>query len=205
MEEEEEREEAHSMYTERQPSSRALLTCSRCGAVRYVGQEFLDLMTSLEAQQGPGLQIEAVLPRHKPCNAIMHVQRLPPEQTPRDTPSPAQAGPQQEEQAPGEGEGARIPTRERLARDLERAGAPPYMIAKARAGAYDDYLSDSPAPIHDLVHDARAHHLGAIAQAAIDGQYDAQPWESAEWASSDEGQAFFAALVQASDEGRQGK
>ncbi len=160
------------MHPTRQPDSKALLTCPKCGAARYVNQEFLDLMTHLEGQQGPDLKMEAVLPRHKPCNAIMRMQRL-------------------RTESPTEPAAARTPTSELLARDLAQAQAPASMIAHARAGGYDDYRSESATPIVDLVRDARTHGLSAIAEAAIEGKYDAQRWESDEWAKSEEGQAAF--------------
>jgi hypothetical protein len=56
------------------------------------------------------------------------------------------------------------PTSERLAQALEQAGAPGWMIAKARVKAYDDYQDDSATPIVDLVRDCEANGLSALAQ-----------------------------------------
>src|SRR5437588_1888885 len=65
----------------RQPDSVALLVCPICGAKRYVNQSFFDF--GQEARQVAILGVPPeyketaerleVLPRHKPCNAIMQV------------------------------------------------------------------------------------------------------------------------------------
>ena len=93
----------------------------------------------------------------------------------------------------------RIPTTKRLADALRQAGAPAEMIARAQAGAYDDLKSQSATPILDLVNDYRRAGLNAIASRTSDGEFDAAPWESEEWAHSPEGQMllleFFGAPV----------
>jgi hypothetical protein len=86
----------------------------------------------------------------------------------------------------------RKPTSEKLAEALSLAGAPQDMIARAEAGYYDDYKSPLATPIMALVIHARAAGLHTIAEQAKDGEFDAQDWESDEWAQSPEGQETFA-------------
>lgn len=87
------------------------------------------------------------------------------------------------------------PTTERLAQALEAAGAPTDMIDRARAGFYDDYKSPLALPITELVKDARANGLDAIAADAMDGRYDATKEESDAWFNSPDGQAAFRDLL----------
>jgi hypothetical protein len=87
-----------------------------------------------------------------------------------------------------------IPTTERLAQDLEAAGAPADMIDKARQGYYDDFKSPLAMPEMQLLTDARAAGLESIAQGVIEGKWDATREESDEWARSPEGQAVFQEL-----------
>jgi hypothetical protein len=86
---------------------------------------------------------------------------------------------------------ANTPTTERLAEALIHARAPQVMIDRARTGMYDDFKSDLPLPIVALVEDARKYHLNNIALRAMNGEFDAQDWESDEWAMSAEGQETF--------------
>lgn len=86
----------------------------------------------------------------------------------------------------------RQPTTERLALALIAAKAPQEMISRAREGWYDDYKSPAANNIMELVQDARKHKLDDIAKRAMDGEFDAQSWEAAEWRESPEGQATFA-------------
>lgn len=86
----------------------------------------------------------------------------------------------------------RIATTERLARALEGAKAPPQMIERARAGYYDDFKSDSAAPILRLVTDCLSNKLSDVALRAKNGEFDAQDWEGDEWAQSAEGHTTFA-------------
>jgi hypothetical protein len=74
------------------------------------------------------------------------------------------------------------------------AKAPPDMINAALDGRYDDYRSDVGDNIGQLVRDARAADLEAIAQRAIDGEFDGTKADSDEWAASPDGMAAFAAL-----------
>jgi hypothetical protein len=81
------------------------------------------------------------------------------------------------------------PTSEKLAKALEEAGAPAEMIQRARQGAYDDYKSHRADNINALIADAGKHQLPTIVQQAIDGAFDAQPWEAEEWRWSAEGRS----------------
>jgi hypothetical protein len=69
------------------------------------------------------------------------------------------------------------------------------MIQKARAGYYDDFLSELTFPIRRLVDDARGAGLHTIAHRAMDGEFDATPDEAAAWAESAAGRAAFGAVV----------
>lgn len=79
-------------------------------------------------------------------------------------------------------------TTERLAQALEAANAPKAMVTAARAGCYDDFQSESPTPIMDLVRDAKAAGLHGIARRAMDGDFDATREESEAWAASQTGE-----------------
>jgi hypothetical protein len=85
----------------------------------------------------------------------------------------------------------RIPTAEKLATALEDAGAPQWMIANAREGRYDDYKSSLPFPIYQLAYDAHSCALFSIEDRAEAGEFDAQLWESEEWAKTLVGQQIF--------------
>ena len=85
-------------------------------------------------------------------------------------------------------------TCERLALALDTAGAPPKMIAAARAGRYDDFRSESPTPIMDLVSDLNAIGLRDIAERAANGEFDATPEEADAWAASPAGQAVLGSI-----------
>jgi hypothetical protein len=69
------------------------------------------------------------------------------------------------------------------------------MIAAAREGYYDDYKSPLAFPLSQLVADCREHGLTAIADAAMNGDYDATKEESDAWARSPDGQAAFRELL----------
>ena len=56
--------------------------------------------------------------------------------------------------------------------DLERA---------ARAGQYDDYESESPTPIHDLVADLLRARRKDLAQRAASGEWDGTEAEARRW------------------------
>lgn len=81
------------------------------------------------------------------------------------------------------------PTRERLAEALEKAGAPDDMVARARAGAYDEYSGTAVFPIVDLVNDAAAAGLKDIVARATNGDFDATQIEADDYWQSTEGKA----------------
>lgn len=72
-------------------------------------------------------------------------------------------------------------TKERLATELEKAGAPEWMIKNARNGQYDDFESGHAAPITRLVEDAHSVRLHDIAARAVDGEFDSTKEESEAW------------------------
>lgn len=72
-------------------------------------------------------------------------------------------------------------TKERLTLALTEAGAPEWMIKNAENGQYDDFESQHPTPISQLVTDCRANRMDAIAQRAIEGDFDATNEESEAW------------------------
>lgn len=78
-------------------------------------------------------------------------------------------------------------TSERLAAALEAANAPKAMVTAARAGCYDDFKSESPTPIMDLVRDLRQCGLTHLADRAIAGEFDATREESEAWAAANLG------------------
>jgi hypothetical protein len=88
-----------------------------------------------------------------------------------------------------------IPTTERLAQDLEEAGAPAEMIERARAGYYDDYKSDLAMPEVQLLQDARRAGLTSIAEGVLEGRWDATKEEADAWARSPDGQETFRELL----------
>jgi len=91
----------------------------------------------------------------------------------------------------------------------EIPGCPRYMIERAVDGYYHDYLSELALPELQLVADARdLSHMPAtpyqarpmwrrIAERVIDGEFDAGPVESDEWAASADGQATLGELPEA--------
>lgn len=159
----------------RQPDSVAMLTCPVCLAKRYVNQAWFDFGKEAKHVAVEGVpddfkeaatQLE-MLPRHKPCNAIMQVVMLSKEEK-------------------------KQPTTERLAQALREAGAPPEMIEQALAGVYDDWKSELALPLIQLAIDAKNAGLGpAFHQRIINGDFDGTKEESDAWASSEEGQATF--------------
>ena len=79
-------------------------------------------------------------------------------------------------------------TVDRLVAALEAANAPKAMITAAKAGCYDDFLSESGTPIMNLVRDARAAKLPDIAQRAMDDEFDATREEAGAWAAKQTGE-----------------
>jgi hypothetical protein len=99
------------------------------------------------------------------------------------------------EQAQAANPPAALPTTERLARELARAGAPQQMVVQALAGYYDDYKSPLAAPGVQLLADLREAGLPDLAERAIGGEFDATKEESDAWAKSEEGREAFAQLL----------
>lgn len=73
-------------------------------------------------------------------------------------------------------------TKEKLAEALKMASAPLWMIEKALAGVYDDFESELPAPIAQLVNDAEREKLTGIATQAREGAFDGTREEAEAWA-----------------------
>lgn len=86
-------------------------------------------------------------------------------------------------------------SREKLAQALAAAAAPADMIAAARAGRWDEYLSEHAMPQHLLLDELRANGLDHLVPRVLDGDFDATPAESDAWAASPEGQAVFGGLL----------
>ena len=72
-------------------------------------------------------------------------------------------------------------TKDRLAKELTAAKAPNAMIQAALKGRYDDYESESPTPIGDLVRDCRNAGLHDISAKAMNGEFDGTKEESEAW------------------------
>ncbi len=99
-------------------------------------------------------------------------------------------------------------TTAKLARALSEIPAiPREMIQRAVDGHYHDFLSPLDFPEMQLVQDLRTiagnkslprstrQDIGRLVQQVIDGEFDASPEESAEWAASPEGQETFRLLA----------
>ncbi len=82
-------------------------------------------------------------------------------------------------------------TREKLARAMAEAAVPAQAIAQARAGYYDEWLSDNPFPLMTLINDLEANGFPKLAARVRDGEFDATKEEGDAWARSEEGQATF--------------
>lgn len=92
----------------------------------------------------------------------------------------------------------RIPTTEILAAALVASKAPMWMVEKARAGEYDDYKNELTAtPCMDLVRDLGTARLNDLRQRAIDGEFEAQKWESDEWAKNQANDPEIGPLIKA--------
>ena len=109
----------------------------------------------------------------------------------------------------------RIPTSEKLALAMEAAGVPPNLVAKARNADYDDYRSEvSATPCVDLVRDLyglastadnpdKAARFMELRARAINGEFDAQKWESDAWAESMKDDPEMGPLLKSMSAGRQ--
>ena len=71
-------------------------------------------------------------------------------------------------------------TKEKLAQVLHAAGLFK-MEGLARTGRYDDFDSEFPTPIVDLVRDLREEGREELAQRAINGEWDSTKKESDAW------------------------
>lgn len=69
------------------------------------------------------------------------------------------------------------------------------IIRRAKRDEYSDYFSESATPIADLVRALQRAGFPALAQRAMNGEFDATREESDEWAKSDEGRLTFAELT----------
>lgn len=87
------------------------------------------------------------------------------------------------------------PTKLRLTRALRDAGAPEWMVTAAADGYYDEFTSSLTFPLIELVKDASAAGLTAIADRVRNGDFDATKAESAAWAASADGRATFRELI----------
>lgn len=95
---------------------------------------------------------------------------------------------------------AALPTTERLARAMEEAGAGPAIVARARAGYYDEFRAPDSItfPILQLVYDAlKEPGLGTpFAKRVQAGEFDATQAEMDAWAASAEGQHAMQQVMQ---------
>ena len=80
---------------------------------------------------------------------------------------------------------SRTSTKERLAKALEDCLAPQDMIARARAGYYDDYESELATPIIQLVFDCEAAGLTGLANQVRAGEFDGTREEGEAWYQRD--------------------
>lgn len=72
-------------------------------------------------------------------------------------------------------------TKEKLAQDLEAAGAPQEIVENAHKGIYDDFESPLPFPILSLMNTCERLGLTEIIAKAKNGEYDATREESDHW------------------------
>lgn len=86
----------------------------------------------------------------------------------------------------------KIRTSDKLADALASAGCPVSMVVLARSGYYDDYRSPIATPCMQLVDDLQS--WPELRARAMNGEFDAQKWESDEWARSKDGRETFAML-----------
>lgn len=89
----------------------------------------------------------------------------------------------------------RYGTAKRLAAALVVALCPLEMVERARAGYYDDFLSDHGDNIGVLVRELRALGQHSLAQRAMEGEFDSTREESDAWADSPEGRATIRELT----------
>lgn len=83
-------------------------------------------------------------------------------------------------------------TRERLAVALAVANVPTSVIRRARAGEFDDYLSDDPFALLTLATELEQNGYNELAQRVRDGEFDGTKAEADAWAASSEGKLAIA-------------
>jgi hypothetical protein len=74
-----------------------------------------------------------------------------------------------------------LPTTERLANALHKAGAPAHLVNQARLGHYDKYKSPLTFPKVQLIHDLRIANLHDFALRVIGGEFDSSAEEARAW------------------------
>lgn len=94
-----------------------------------------------------------------------------------------------------------VPTSERLARDLEAAGAPVHLVERARAKEYDDFESPHAMPHRKLYSDLKRAGLDTLAKDVARGRWDGSKAEADAWAASEDGRSTFAAFGMKPPEG----
>lgn len=72
-------------------------------------------------------------------------------------------------------------TKEKLARELQIAKAPGWMVANAIEGHYDDFESDIDTPIKQLVDDLNSLGMYDFSKRAMEGEFDSTKEESEAW------------------------
>ena len=72
-------------------------------------------------------------------------------------------------------------TKDRLAEELTKAGAPPEMIADAARGRYDDFESESATPTLDLIAACHAAGLKSFARRVMEDEFAGTKEESQAW------------------------
>ena len=81
----------------------------------------------------------------------------------------------------------------KLSKELLKAGLED-MADKARTGYYHDYLSPLAMPSVQLLNDLKKHGKTQLIKRHMNGEFDASPEESDDWAKSDEGKAIASEL-----------
>lgn len=72
-------------------------------------------------------------------------------------------------------------TKEKLAKALEEADAPSWMAFRAREGHYDDFESNLPMPINELINNCMHYGLKNLAARAMNGEFDSTKEEADDW------------------------
>jgi hypothetical protein len=72
-------------------------------------------------------------------------------------------------------------TKERLAKAMEEAECPASLVARARAGEFDDFESPSATPIIHLVRILSECGFSMLAKRAMNGEFDGTREEAEAW------------------------